>query len=241
MTNPDLEVALARATAVSQLCDVSFAKAHALSTVGIEQILTLNFLARGMTTHRAVRLLVENGLNGEAAATMRTLVELDIDLAYILLEDTKVRFQRFFEFEHVAMCRLINENPGCMPEEDEAKIRELYEAVRLHYPHPNRGWAGISIKRRANAASRSHLYVTSYALGSSASHSGIGSLKYSVGSSAETFQLFTAPREPHPALLELATRSLFRLVGSVASYLELELDDDFRRVSGFLDATLVPT
>jgi len=226
-----------RAEAVLQLCQASFEKAHALDSIGIEQILALNFLARGMTTHRAVQLLVENGLNGEAAATMRTLVELDIDLAFILVEETQLRFQRFFDYEHVAMYRLIEDNPGSLPPERESQIRQLYEAVRDQYPDPYRGWAGISIRRRAIAASRLRQYVTSYALGSSASHSGVGSLKYSVGGSAGTIQLHTASREPHPALLEFATLALCRLVRSVISYLGLEVGDELERVVSLLEAT----
>jgi hypothetical protein len=61
-----------------------------------------------MSTLRAVRLLVDNGLAGDATSCMRTLVELDIDLAYILLKPA-LHLQRFYEYEFVVYARMIEE------------------------------------------------------------------------------------------------------------------------------------
>jgi len=235
----ELQGATTRAVAVLELAHAAFRAANARPELTFQQLLTLNFLARGMTTHRAVRLLVENGLNGEAAATMRTLVELDIDLAFILIKDTDVRFERFFDYEHVVMHRILEENPDSMSEEKAQGVRQRYAAVRQNYPNPYR-WIDLSIKKRADAANRSSSYKTAYALGSGASHAGLGSLKYSVGSSADEITLYVESREPHPALLEFSSNSLWRLTHSVASHLRLGIDDDLERVAKLLEAATHP-
>lgn len=74
--------------------------AHA-SAGGVSERLALFFLARATVTLNAVELLFSAGLALDATATLRTLVELAIDLEFIWKEDTAKRIELYTEYIHV--------------------------------------------------------------------------------------------------------------------------------------------
>jgi hypothetical protein len=224
-----------RADRVVQFAHSMIKAVNSRAPISGDQLIVLNFLARGMSTLRAVRLLVDNGLAGDATSCMRTLVELDIDLAYILLKPA-LHLQRFYEYNFVVYARMIEENPGAVSKETAAAARARRDAVIKHYKDHKNRWTKASIRERADATSRKRPYRAAYALGCHASHSGMGTLGYAHASSNEDeTSLMTATQRATAEPINFAAMALFRLIGSVAEYNSVECQAEADEVATVFD------
>lgn len=142
-------------------------------------------LSRATTTLCAVEYLFCGGFEREAAIVGRTIVELRIDLAWILSDDTEVRARRYREsFDHtinrmtsslIAVGQAIPTDdaraPHAMPAVAEmAQIqgtlnRELLAEYKVQ------DWTPMKLYDRAKAVGLEQVYRVDYAYGSSAAHS----------------------------------------------------------------------
>src|SRR5262245_3752221 len=119
------------------------------------------FLARGCQSLMSVAALASQGLIGDAMSVMRTIVELDIDLAYISKRSTD-RMKLFFDFEAISNFKLAkaidklhggNVDQGAM-----ALLKARSDAAWVNNPNA-REWApGITIGARATDTGRDHAY-----------------------------------------------------------------------------------
>jgi hypothetical protein len=196
-------------------------------------------LARGMASLQAVKLLVQNGFGGDATSVMRTLIELDIDLAYILSKDTDERLKQFFEYGHVDTYRLLQRVAGQISPQRLEAARKLFEAVEGGYRtkknrHIN-SWTRVTVRDRAIAVDRKSNYDRAYALGCGASHSGMATLKYAIDSTEDgTVTLHTGARETTATALEFASMALARLAASVSAYFKFDIDQTLEAIESRL-------
>jgi hypothetical protein len=164
--------------------------ANALLDVSTEPAgLAAAFLSRAAQSLRSSVLLASAGLEADAMSAMRTSVELLIDLAYILGEDTPARMQRFQTFEDIAQFRFAkgisllhggNVDSLAMQELEERSqgARRLYGATRDGGLPQVRDWDGTSLAHRASAIGLDAIYGTTYRDACAASHSGAATLRY---------------------------------------------------------------
>jgi hypothetical protein len=224
-----------RADRVVQFAHSVIKAVNARGGISREQLIVLNFLVRGMSTMRAVRILVEHELAGDATSCMRTLVELDIDLAYILLKP-EPRLQRFCEYDFVVYAKLIENNPGAVSKDAAAAARARRDKVIKHYEGHKYRWSKASISERADEAGRKRSYRVAYALGCHASHSGMGTLGYANKLSDDgQVSLMTETQRVTAEPINLAATALFRLIGSVANYNSVNCQAESEAVAAMFD------
>ena len=178
--------------------------------------LAAGFLCRAAQCLHSSVMLASAGLVGDAMAVMRTSVELLIDLAYILKEDSRSRIEKFERFEDIAQRKLAvgisllhkgNVDAVAMNE-----IEERSEEARRLYPtKPNGGlpqvkdWAGNTLSERAGDIGLDAIYRTLYRDACAASHSGMGTLRYVMEGEGDEvgFRWGPAPASVKPAALAL--------------------------------------
>lgn len=188
------------------------------------------FVARATTSLEAVELLATRGFVADALSVMRTIVELDIDLAFILQEETERRLELFFGHEQVRawlLAQAIARLPGEQPPEQVAAmatLRERFDAVRANYPNLY-SWCPTRIRERAVATERHHSYDLAYAEGCAASHSGPEGLRhaYTTREEAENTHvtLLVGPQTPNGHPVVLACTSYLMLLASAIDACQL--------------------
>jgi hypothetical protein len=209
-----------------------------------ERLILLNMLARATVSVRAVILLSSHGFGGDALSVMRTAVELDIDLAYILAQDTDARLQRFYEYDFVETYRLLKRVESLVSTERMQTAKELFDSVELNFRNKKGhavSWTGVTIRQRAEVVGRKSTYDKAYALGSISSHSGMSTLKHSVSSNGEEISLHTRPRGATGAPLYFASIALLRLSESISTYLNLDVKSDIEKMRSMVEDWLPST
>ena len=114
--------------------------------------------------------------------------------------------------------------------------RERRDHVWKHYKDHKFRWTKASVRERAEDTSRKRSYLTAYALGCHASHSGMGTLGYSLGAgNPGEMKLTTANQRTTLEPINFAAMALFRLIGSVAEYLLHECSAEAEEVASVFD------
>ncbi|MBK9032054.1 MAG: hypothetical protein IPL61_12145 [Myxococcales bacterium] len=144
-------------------------------------------LARALTSLQSVVLLAEAGLTLDAMGAVRTICELDIDLAFILKEDPENRTALFLEHDEVlglyqakAFQALYKDDPTALSADAIQRLQERHDAAKGRYPDRYK-WAGAikgseSIKMRALAVDRENAYNLIYAEACRALHAGLSAI-----------------------------------------------------------------
>jgi hypothetical protein len=146
-------------------------------------------LVRATDAMQSVEILASAGMNADATAIMRTVVEHEIDLAYILTENRDARFELFRDYPEMYGAENVEAVDRLLDREVDAELAKAirkrgYEvaARRVELLGKDkakiRNWAGVSLKARAESCGRGHTYALVYDEGCAASHSGAEGLSY---------------------------------------------------------------
>jgi hypothetical protein len=147
-------------------------------------------LARATTALGACQHLFSVGYDNDAASSMRTIVEIVIDVEWILHRDTSERLQRFVEGGRFAMDR------------DHVAVRKLTDpTATVNAPKSvadkyGFGWAGVSLNKRAKETGLTSTYEIHYAAGCRAVHSGLATLDGHLTVRDHTVTVHVGPRVP---------------------------------------------
>ncbi len=197
------------------------------------------FLARATTALQGVEVLASAGLNADATSVSRTIMELLIDLRYILKEDTERRFQLFFGHENVRdwqEVKAIDRLHGKLPDtttEAMRKIEARYDQVKAWYPNPHQ-WSGKTLRQRAvesDGIHGEHFYDLAYAEACSTSHSGPKGLRHAYSDTEDEqtarITLLVGARAPSDRPIVLACMGYVPLLGNVinSARLQAQFDD----------------
>ena len=172
-------------------------------------------IARGAQSVSASNLLAQQGLAGDAMSCGRTIVELAIDFAYVAL-DPEPRMARFVAyadvFEH-KMATGVAAHGGIVPQAFLDALQQRRDDFRDNNPGGLMNWAGRTLEDRAELAQRTALYRLAYADQCNASHSGPGTLAYTLQMEGmeQIVHFGRQPPEAHPVML--AVSGMLVLIG----------------------------
>jgi hypothetical protein len=207
------------------------ADGHRAASSGAEkERMALFFLARATRSLHAVEVLFSAGLEGDAVAALRTLVELTIDFDWIWSQDTDARLRLYVEFVHVINERKLAASERIFGPVDAAREEAAFQAIAPYAPagvtsgaqmrlwrqaeyqrvapnYPNRAsWCPRNIRERATDVQLDHLYDLVHRWGSEQSHSGPGTLVDLYELEDQSIQVLCEPTVPSTvAVLGLLT------------------------------------
>lgn len=180
----------------------------------------MTFVARARTTFQAVTRLAAMGHNADAIGLSRVVVELDIDLAFVLLEDSEQRMIRLRDFVFVTFrrrARALGRQNAQLPREDFSRLLEGYRTVAPQYGDSLRSWTPEPIGVRAGLADRQTEFGVAYSVGSGMLHPGTELLDSATRTNDDgTKRWHVGPDEVGDSLpIRLASNSILRLYASV--------------------------
>ena len=186
------------------------------------------FVARATTALEGVEVLAKSGFAPDATSVMRTVCELDIDLAYICREDTETRMSLFFGYAAVRDLMTAQPINNLHRSADETALAELTRrrnAVEHDYPDKysrnGKDKGHESVGKRAKATGRELQYDLLYAEACAAVHSGPQTIRHTIHH--ETRQLCIGPQRPPSRPIELAISCYLRLLDTVITFWNLDL------------------
>jgi hypothetical protein len=147
--------------------------------------LSAMFLARASQSLYSVGLLCQHGLIGDAMSVGRTVIEMTIDYGYIALSPPK-RIPMFSDYDHISKFKLakaIDKHVGPASTSAMRVLQKRHDTARLNNPDSDVNWAGLSLRRRAEAIKEKQfvqLYDLVYVDMCAATHSGYGTLEYAL-------------------------------------------------------------
>jgi len=186
--------------------------------------LTAMFLARAHQALDSVILLANRGSIADAMAVARTIIELDIDHAYISQEPV-TRVVMFSAYELVAGYKIAvaidDLHGGTIDRELMALVKErrddaLTAIVEASGNEKPRDWAGNNISERATAVGRANAYRLAYRDMCGASHSGMATLRYAMVGSDDAPRVHFGLMTPNEKPIELASMGMLSLIASAS-------------------------
>jgi len=182
---------------------------------GIGMISAL-FLARGLQALEACRMLAFAGLVADATSCARTLVELDIEHAFILQTDTVNRWNSYVVFGDVSLNKIVravsvlHQDDGGIDPAALERMAERAKAARESIGS-DRQWIvnadgnPIDLRQRAIAVGRQLQYDLLYREGCGASHGGYSTLEYVLPEGTDLpLKVLVGPDDPDGRVVELA-------------------------------------
>lgn len=204
------------------------------------------FLARAIQSMQSCILLSERGARGDAMSVSRTIVELDIDHAYIMQTETERRWELFVLFDATSTNRLLNgisliPGSSVAPETIE-KWREAARDARAR-AGDDRSWAGrgMDTRQRAIATGRQLQYDVAFRDMCGASHSGFSTFAYVTDLNAQGFpiRILIGFDSPSAKALALSIASMLGLLKAAVA--DTTDPDDFRARVQDLDRRYMAT
>lgn len=192
---------------------------------GLHQVLA-RFVERARQAQCAVELLADKGLIGDAMAVFRTVVDIAIDVAYIVepAADRDSRLSKFQAFECVTDWKFVAEfgDPSIVATTVvEAAAERAAEAKQEHDFKGSSNWdANTSDRSKVLTQLMGTSAYAAYRDGCRASHSGPVTLRYAFPDSAE------GPPTTGDDAKELATLYLSALLRVVIDALSLAVPHD---------------
>lgn len=175
------------------------------------------FLCRAAQSVGGAGMLADYGFVGDALSCGRTAIEMAIDFTYIAL-DPVPRLKRFAEYDVVHEAKMadkVNKLPGSkISPEYLGRLRELHAKFK-DANGEDHNWAGRSIKKRAEDGGQTQLYDLAYAEQCNASHSGPGTLAYTIVTVDGVSKLRFGKMPPDSRPLILAHLGMCELIGQV--------------------------
>ncbi len=138
------------------------------------------FVARALAAHQVVVMLAELGYLGEAYGAMRTVCELDIDLACIASDTTGALLREFVDGSHHSAKRSLDAlNQRAEANTNPQRSQHLKEVIKEGGQYPDFApWSRLNVQERAARGERTELALTAYAEGCAAIHPCFDSLNY---------------------------------------------------------------
>lgn len=196
-------------------------------------------VARASQSMESAAILGQAGFNGDAMSVARTIVELAIDLAYIVANNPADLIPKYEAHDDVRAFQLAEAvdrmHGGGSDRVAMHTLEQRRNAALANDPNTEHNWAGISLRRRAAMAGASQdardlhvrMYEVLYADMCGASHSGYPTLWYTLTPRGLRF----GRQEPACKPVELAFGALFGLVSTAAGASGVtEFEDDFARL-----------
>lgn len=167
---------------------IAYAFIEAHTHTGWRSMLSSMFLARAAQAMKSCALLSEHGATGDAMSVGRTVVELDIEHAYIMQADTEARWEKYVAFEAASVSKIAQAvsvlHEGAVDQTAVAVIKERAKKAKK-LAGSDRNWAGkdakggeIDLRVRAHATGRVSQYDLAYRDMCGASHGGFSTLWY---------------------------------------------------------------
>lgn len=205
-----LDFALALTTLAAQ-----FIRSEVINIQSRETISAM-FLARAAQSMRSLCLLSEAGLVGDAMTVGRTVVELDIEHAFIMASDTEHRWKCYAAFDAVSTRKLIVGIEAMRGGVDPAILESIRQraAAARQLSGDKDSWAGpgSNLRTRAHAVGRVHQYDVAYRDMCGASHGGSTTLWYANDSAVAPVRFFDGPRAPKADAIGMAAASFVLLL-----------------------------
>jgi hypothetical protein len=219
------------------------------------RVISALFLARAAQALHSCEILCKHGATGDAMSVARTVVELDIEHAYIVESDDDLdeRWQRYVAYEAKRRDDLVKAiavlHEGRFDKDVIAHSdRAAAEAKKLL--GKGRDWAGvdadgnnITLKTRALATKRRDQYNLAYVEMCGASHGGFSTLRYVMPSQPKEppFPILISFGKPNTRPLSLGIGSMIPLLATAAVRakdipLQAKVDDMNRRMRKFYEA-----
>lgn len=202
------------------------------------------FLARSIQALASCCSLCSSGHVADAMSVARTVVELDIEHAYIMSADDPIaRFEQYATFDDVSVNKIMQAIGVLYGGKADPEILQRWkqratEAKQL--AGSSRQWAGqnengkdIDLRDRAVATNRLLHYDLCYREGCGASHGGFGTLQYVLpeGMAVWPIKILVGPDKPNSRAIELALPSMLGLIGTAIDASGLEsLAEGYRKL-----------
>jgi hypothetical protein len=201
----------------------------------------------GCALHYALASLAlsDGGFPGPATAIARTVIELDIDLAYILQNrgDRKATLSRMGRFwavyELTMIARAQRAKTLQLPLGDRLPLAEFgkrKKEIARRYPGlTHKKWADHELERRAELTNRGPAYRWAYDFGSGALHSGAEAIRYTTTIEATPDGYASVQHEPGPRAPRMepvchVTVALAQIAQEVSNYLQLGYGSQCREI-----------
>jgi chemotaxis response regulator CheB len=204
------------------------------------------FLARAAQAMKSTIMLSAAGYIGDAMSVARTVVELDIEHAYIFAADFEQRWERYVAFESTSLDKIMRAvdllHGGTADKAALAKLRQDAVAAK-QLSGSSRNWAGrdanggeIDLRVRAETTKRANQYDLCYRDMCGASHGGFSTLRYVLPDQTATvpIQVIVGPHLPSAKPIALALGSLLRLLSDAVDDAkgEEDVDEIFTKLVG---------
>lgn len=141
------------------------------------------FIGRAVQSLAATSRLAQLGFVGDAMSCGRTVVEMAIDYAYIVLDPAE-RVAKFEDYDAITKYKLAaavdKHGGGGLPQDMMKTLRERHDLSKQNNPDSKINWAGATLKDRATEGKQLELYEMAYAEMCTASHSCYGTLEYTL-------------------------------------------------------------
>jgi len=187
--------------------------------------LSMMFLARASQSLHSVGVLAERGLIGDALSVARTVVELSIDYKYIV-KDTATRIAMFYSYDHVSKFKLAKAidklHDGGVPSTALTTLKQRRDTHKVNHPDSDRNWAGKTIRDRAHEVGRESMYTLMYTEMSDASHSGYGTLEFTLVDLDSDPKVHFGPMMPSARPITMAAGAMMMIIGDVITACNLE-------------------
>jgi hypothetical protein len=187
------------------------------------------FVARAAQAMQSCVLLAQQGAIGDAMSVGRTVVELDIEHAYLIQKDTNQRWERYVAYEVTTRDKLVQAiavlYDGKVDQQALAHSRRAALAAKnklgSRKKRKQQGKKleihddGVTVKARAYATGRKKNYDLAYSDMCGASHGGFSTLWYVTESSDQLpFRILIGYGKPRAKPISLALQSLMQLLES---------------------------
>lgn len=194
--------------------------------------MVFTFLARSLTSYEVVIDLAERGYPAEAMTVMRSICELDIDLAFIMKGDVDNNLKLYWEHEAIITHRQVQDWMEAGRHIDAATRKAVKQEASRVGPNYKQGkhdsWCGRSIEHRARDTGRLAMYRFAYSYGCHAAHSGPKSLrfvaKFQPHESAYLGTITIGAGEPDAVPMNCATAPMLQILSTADRYCDLGLD-----------------
>ncbi len=177
---PAFDELLAVADATVELMEASHGRTQTQAAA-----ISALFIARARQAVQSCAILASRGLTADAWSVARTVVELDIEHAYIMAAtDPLDTFEQYAFFDAVNDAKLVRAIAALHPDGviDPAHLAMASARAKeaIAKAGDDRSWAGpgMNLRERAIATERTHFYDLVYREACGASHGGFASLRY---------------------------------------------------------------
>lgn len=225
--------------------------------------LSAMFLARACQSLASVGILAQHGFIGDGMSVARTIVEMDIDYAYITTNPATL-IKKFAEYDHVKkfqLAKAIRKLHGGQVSAGAMHIlKTKHDTAKVNNPESTQNWAGKSIGDRARAVDRHPKHETEvngqpfmvsgqpfkarttnyellYADMCGATHSGYATLEYALVDLDDDPSVRFGPMEPDTKPVMLALGVMLLMMETVAQECGLDgCEPDFAKLRAALTA-----